>query len=71
MKTEDKTPLTDLEIKGIITIIDAASTRGAFKAKELYGVGSIVNRLTALVEPQTQTMIQTGDNNEEKEKETK
>ena len=64
MKTEDKTPLTDLEIKGIITIIDAASTRGAFKAKDLYGVGSIVNRLTALVEPQTQTIIQTGDKDE-------
>ncbi len=69
MNTTAKTPLTDQEIRTLAAIIQTCSQRGAFKAEEMLPVGTLYNRLIAIA--QTQTMIQTGDNNEEKEKETK
>lgn len=63
MKTQDKTPLTEQEIKTLAAIIQTCSQRGAFKAEEMLPVGTLYNRLMAMA--QTQTMIQTGDKDED------
>ena len=62
MKTQDKTPLTEQEIRAVVTVIDIASTRGAFRGNEMLGVGTLYNRLNGLIQPET--MIQTGDKDE-------
>ena len=47
----DKAPATDPnalsigDLKNLATIIDVASTRGAFKANEMAGVGFLYNKL--------------------------
>ena len=37
------------DLKGLASIIDVASTRGAFKAAELSGVGTLFNKLTTFL----------------------
>ena len=41
--------LTLNDLKALAQIIDLASTRGAFRANELAGVGSAYNKLTAFL----------------------
>ena len=62
MKTQDKTPLTEQEIRAVVTVIHIASTRGAFRGNEMLGVGTLYNRLNGLIQPET--MTQTGDKDE-------
>ena len=38
------------DLQSILNIIDLASTRGAFKAGEMAGVGFIYNKLTAFLQ---------------------
>ena len=37
------------DLKGLASIIDVASTRGAFKAAELAGVGTLFNKLNTFL----------------------
>tara|TARA_R110000782_G_scaffold21843_1_gene58384 strand:+ start:131 stop:415 length:285 start_codon:yes stop_codon:yes gene_type:complete len=37
------------DLKGLASIIDVASTRGAFKAAELAGVGTLFNKLNSFL----------------------
>jgi|TARA_R110001606_G_scaffold375622_1_gene533986 hypothetical protein len=37
------------DLKGLASIIDVASTRGAFKAAELAGVGTLYNKLNTFL----------------------
>jgi|TARA_Y100001937_G_scaffold118370_1_gene172678 hypothetical protein len=37
------------DLKGLASIIDVASTRGAFKAAELAGVGTLYNKLSTFL----------------------
>jgi CRISPR/Cas system CMR subunit Cmr4 (Cas7 group RAMP superfamily) len=62
-----KQTLTDQEIRTLAAIIQTCSQRGAFKAEEMVPVGTLFNRLIQIATP-TQPQ---GDNDEEKEKETK
>ena len=56
------------DLKGLASIIDVASTRGAFKAAELAGVGTLFNKLnTFLVNVEKQPGAQpTGEAPKEK-----
>ena len=45
----DPTPLSIGDLKNLMTILDVASTRGAFKASEMSGVGYIYNKLQAFL----------------------
>ena len=49
------------DLKGLASIIDVASSRGAFKAPELAGVGTLYNKLnTFLMNVQNQAPQQVG-----------
>ena len=51
------------DLKGLASVIDVASTRGAFKAAEMQGVGYIYNKLQAFlakVAPEGQQVGQGG-----------
>jgi len=63
MKTKNKTPLTEQEIRTRPEIIQTCSQRAAIKAEEMWPVRTLNNRLMAMA--QTQTMIQTGDKDED------
>ena len=43
----DPTALSIGDLKNLLTILDVASTRGAFKANEMAGVGIVYNKLQA------------------------
>ena len=45
----DPTALSIGDLKNLSTILDVASTRGAFKANELAGVGFLYNKLQAFL----------------------
>ena len=45
----DPTALSIGDLKNISTILDVASTRGAFKANEMAGVGFLYNKLQAFL----------------------
>ena len=45
----DPTALSIGDLKNLSTIIDVASTRGAFKANEMAGVGFLYNKLQAFL----------------------
>ena len=45
----DPTALTIGDLKNLSTILDVASTRGAFKANEMAGVGFLYNKLQAFL----------------------
>ena len=45
----DPTALSIGDLKNLSTILDVASTRGAFKANEMAGVGFIYNKLQAFL----------------------
>lgn len=45
----DPTALSIGDLKNLMTILDVASTRGAFKAAEMSGVGYIYNKLQAFL----------------------
>ena len=45
----DPTALSIGDLKNLTTILDVASTRGAFKAGEMAGVGYIYNKLQAFL----------------------
>jgi len=45
----DPTALSIGDLKGLASIIDVASTRGAFKAAELAGVGTLFNKLNTFL----------------------
>jgi|TARA_R100000027_G_scaffold52594_1_gene41359 hypothetical protein len=45
----DPTALSIGDLKNLTTILDVASTRGAFKASEMAGVGYIYNKLMAFL----------------------
>jgi len=45
----DPTALTVADLKNLATILDVASTRGAFKANEMAGVGFLYNKLQAFL----------------------
>ena len=45
----DPTALSIGDLKTLTTILDVASTRGAFKAAEMSGVGYIYNKLQAFL----------------------
>ena len=64
----DPTALSIGDLKGLMSIIDVASTRGAFKAAELAGVGTLFNKLnTFLVNVEKQPGAQpTGEAPKEK-----
>jgi len=54
----DPNALSIGDLKNLSTIIDVASSRGAFKANEMAGVGALYNKLQmflAKVAPQEQT----------------
>ena len=46
---QDPTALSIGDLKNLTTILDVASTRGAFKASEMAGVGYIYNKLQAFL----------------------
>ena len=59
----DPTALSIGDLKNLSTILDVASTRGAFKAAEMQGVGYIYNKLQAFlakVAPEGQQVGQGG-----------
>ena len=59
----DPTALSIGDLKNLMTILDVASTRGAFKASEMSGVGYIYNKLQAFlakVAPEGQQVGQGG-----------
>ena len=45
----DPTALSIGDLKNLSTILDGASTRGAFKANEMAGVGFLYNKLQAFL----------------------
>ena len=45
----DPTTLSIGDLKNLSTILDVASTRGAFKANEMAGVGFLYNKLQAFL----------------------
>ena len=45
----DPTALSIGDLKNLATILDVASTRGAFKAAEMAGVGFLYNKLQAFL----------------------
>ena len=45
----DPTALSIGDLKNLSTILDVASTRGAFKANEMAGVGALYNKLQAFL----------------------
>ena len=45
----DPTALSIGDLKNLLTILDVASTRGAFKANEMAGVGIVYNKLQAFL----------------------
>jgi len=45
----DPTALSIGDLKNLSTILDVASTRGAFKANEMAGVGILYNKLQAFL----------------------
>jgi hypothetical protein len=45
----DPTALSIGDLKNLATILDVASTRGAFKANEMAGVGFLYNKLQAFL----------------------
>ena len=45
----DPTALSIGDLKNLSTILDVASTRGAFKAAEMAGVGTLFNKLNAFL----------------------
>ena len=45
----DPTALSIGDLKNLATILDVASTRGAFKAAEMAGVGFLFNKLQAFL----------------------
>ena len=45
----DPTALSIGDLKNLSTILDVASTRGAFKAAELAGVGTLFNKLNTFL----------------------
>jgi len=45
----DPNALTIADLKNLATILDVASTRGAFKANEMAGVGFLYNKLQAFL----------------------
>ena len=47
---QDPMALSIGDLKNLTTILDVASTRGAFKAAELAGVGTLYNKLTTFLE---------------------
>jgi hypothetical protein len=47
--TPDPTALSIGDLKNLSTILDVASTRGAFKANEMAGVGFLYNKLQAFL----------------------
>ena len=47
---QDPMALSIGDLKNLSTILDVASTRGAFKASEMAGVGFIYNKLTAFLQ---------------------
>jgi hypothetical protein len=50
----ENTQLTIADLASIHTLIDAACTRGAFKAPEMSRVGEIYDKLTRFLETATQ-----------------
>ena len=46
---QDPTALSIGDLKNLSTILDVASTRGAFKAGEMAGVGFLYNKLQAFL----------------------
>ena len=46
---QDPTALSIGDLKNLATILDVASTRGAFKAGEMAGVGFLYNKLQAFL----------------------
>jgi hypothetical protein len=46
---QDPTALSIGDLKNLATILDVASTRGAFKAAEMAGVGFLYNKLSAFL----------------------
>jgi hypothetical protein len=46
---QDPTALSIGDLKNLSTILDVASTRGAFKANEMAGVGFLYNKLQAFL----------------------
>ena len=60
---QDPMALSIGDLKNLTTILDVASTRGAFKAAEMQGVGYIYNKLQAFlakVAPEGQQVGQGG-----------
>ena len=45
----DPAALSIGDLKNLLTILDVASTRGAFKANEMAGVGIVYNKLQAFL----------------------
>ena len=45
----DPTALSIGDLKNLATILDVASSRGAFKAAEMAGVGTLFNKLNAFL----------------------
>ena len=45
----DPTALSIGDLKNLASVIDVASTRGAFKANEMAGVGFLYNKLSAFI----------------------
>jgi len=56
----DPTALSIGDLKNLSTILDVASTRGAFKASEMSGVGYIYNKLQAFLNKVTAEGQQAG-----------
>ena len=57
----DPTALTIADLKNLATILDVASTRGAFKANEMAGVGFLYNKLQAFLAKVAPQEEQAGD----------
>jgi len=47
---ENQSQLTVSDLAGIQQLMDAAASRGAFRAAEMHQVGAIYNKLTAFLE---------------------
>ena len=45
----DPTALSIGDLKGLMSIIDVASSRGSFRAGEMAGVGTLYNKLSAFL----------------------
>jgi len=56
------------DLKGLQSIIDIASSRGAFRAAELAGVGTVYNKLTAFLAKVAPAEAQAGVQETPKEK---